>query len=58
MFNNEFKQTSGMKPHVKIITMVNQLKRSNRTDFSFTFKVGFNCLMNKDPLIFGLKFDW
>ena len=30
----------------------------NVTDFSFTFNVGFNCLMNKDSLIFRLEFDW
>ena len=58
VFNNEFEQTSGMKPHIKIITMINQLKRCNGTDFSFTFKLGFNCLINRDSLIFRLKFDW
>ena len=38
--------------------MKNQLKRCNGNDFSLTFKVGLNCLMNKDSLILSLKFDW
>ena len=58
MFNNEFEQTSGVKPHIKIVAMIIQLKRCNGTDFSFTFKLGFNFLINKDSLIFRMKFDW
>ena len=58
VFNNEFEQTSEMKPHNKIIAMIIQLKRCNETDFSFTFKLGFNFLINKDSLIFRMKFGW
>ena len=53
MFNNESEQTNDMKPlSRKIITMINQLKKRYAFDFSFTFNVDFNCLMNKYSLIF------
>ena len=58
VFNNEFEQTSEMKPHIKIIAMINQLKRCIGIDFSFTFKLGFNCLINTDSFIFRLRFGW
>ena len=37
--------------------MMNQLKRGNLIDFSFASNVDFNCLINKDSIIFCLNFD-